>query len=130
MLLVGHVVPTQFEAVIRQAVESLGAPDPMLKPDGTQEERALSALLASSQAEQAFGPAGVFELQDLLADSLGSNLRNEVAHGLKSDGDFFSSEFVYAWWLLLRYLALSSHMVRMRHDAPAEPPTPSEPGAA
>lgn len=28
MLLVGHLVPIQFEAVVRQAVEAGGAPDP------------------------------------------------------------------------------------------------------
>jgi len=121
MLLVGHLVPIQFEAVVRQAVEAGGAPYPMLKPDGTQEERSLSALLESAEAKKAFGEAGVFELQDLLTDPLGSNLRNEVAHGLKSDGDFFSGEFIYAWWLLLRYVALSSHLVRPKEAVTANP---------
>lgn len=121
MLLVGHLVPIQFEAVVRQAVEAGGAPDPMLKPDGTQEERPLSALLESAEAKHAFGEAGVLELQDLLIDPLGSNLRNEVAHGLKSDGDFFSGEFIYAWWLLLRYVALSAHLVRAKKEQSAMP---------
>jgi hypothetical protein len=129
MLLVGHLVPIQFEAMVRQVVEASGAPDPMLKPDGTQEERPLSALLDSAEANRAFGEAGVFELQDLLTDSLGSNLRNEVAHGLKSDGDFFSGEFAYAWWLLLRYVALSAHLVRVRHGEPSMPAdSANEPG--
>lgn len=123
MLLVGHVVPIQFEAVIRQAVESNGAPDPMLKPDGTQEERTLSALLDSPQAGAAFGSAGVLELQDLLTDQLGSNLRNEVAHGLETDGGFFSTEFVYVWWLLLRCVALSAHIVRSKLPGGSLPPT-------
>lgn len=131
MLLVGHLVPIQFEAVVRQAVEASGAPDPMLKPDGTQEERPLSALLESAEAKRAFGEAGVFELQDLFTDPLGSNLRNEVAHGLKSDGDFFSGDFVYAWWLLLKYVALSAHLVRARQGAALAPSDgTSERGAA
>lgn len=121
MLLVGHLVPIQFEAVVRQAVEAGGAPDPMLKPDGTQEERTLSALLESAEANRAFGDAAVFELQDLLTDPLGSNLRNEVAHGLKSDGDFFSGEFVYVWWLLLRCVALSAHFALSRRGESAKP---------
>lgn len=117
MLMVGHLVPIQFEAVVRQAVELGGAPDPMLKPDGTQVERTLSALLDSAEAKRAFGEAGVFELEDLLIDPLGSNLRNEVAHGLKSDSDFFSDDFLNIWWLLLRYVALSAHLVRERQAA-------------
>lgn len=121
MLVAGHVVPIQFEAVIRQAVEFNGAPDPMLKPDGTQEERTLSALLDTQQATSVFGSAGVLQLQDLLSDQLGSNLRNEVAHGLETDGGFFSTEFVYAWWLLLRCVALSAHMVRARQQDAARP---------
>lgn len=132
MLLVGHLVPLQFEAVIRQAVELNGAPDPMLKPDGTQEERTLSAMLESPRAAAAFGPAGVFELQDLLTDPLGSNLRNEVAHGLKTDEEFFSTEFVYAWWLLLQYLALTAHIVRAKQANAEVPPLglPSESGTS
>jgi hypothetical protein len=131
MVLVGHFVPLQFEAVIRQAVESNGGPDPMLKPDGTQEERPLSALLDSPQAESVFGEAGVFELQDLLTDQLGSNLRNEVAHGLETDNGFFSTEFVYAWWSLLRYVTLTAHIVRLKQAgvlAPS-PGMPNENGA-
>ena len=122
-MLLGHVVPIQFEAIIRQAVESNGAPDPMLKPDGTQEERTLSALLDTPQAASAFGTAGVLELQDLLTDQLGSNLRNEVAHGLETDGGFFSAEFVYVWWLLLRCVTLSAHIVRSKLQAGAPPST-------
>lgn len=118
MLLVGHLVPLQFEAVVRQAVEASGAPDPMLMPDGTQEERPLSALLETAEAKHVFGEAAILELQDLLTDPLGSNLRNEVAHGLTSDDAFFSSEFFYAWWLLLRYVALSAHIVRTRQRNP------------
>lgn len=123
MLLAGHLVPIQFEAVIRQAVEFNGVPDPMLKPDGTQEERTLSALLDSPQAEAAFGSAGVLELQDLLTDPLGSNLRNEVAHGLETDSGFFGTEFVYAWWLLLRCVALSAHLARPKQREKSPPPT-------
>ncbi len=122
MLLVGHLVPIQFEAVIRQVVETYGAPEPMLKPDGTQEERTLSALLDSPQAEQAFGKDGVFELQDLLTDPLGSNLRNEVAHGLETDDGFFSTKYVYAWWLLLRYVALTAHIARTKQGDTSAPP--------
>lgn len=91
MLVAGYIAPIQFEAVIRQAVECTGGPGPMLKPDGTQEERTLSALLDLPQATSIFGDAGVLELQDLLIDPLGSNLRNEVAHGLLADSGFFIS---------------------------------------
>lgn len=119
MLLAGHMVPMQLEAVIRQAVELAGGPGPMLKPDGTQEERTLAALLDSAEARHAFGAAGVFQLQDLLAEPLGSNLRNQVAHGLVPDGAFFSPDFLYAWWLLLRFVVVTAHIARTR--APATP---------
>jgi hypothetical protein len=70
-------------------------------------------------------------LQGLLTDPFGSKLHNEVAHGLKSDGGFFSGEFVYPWWLFLRYVALTAHLVRARsgdHSMPAN--TANEPGVA
>lgn len=111
LLVTGHLIPPQLEAVVRHVVESLGGSTSMLEPGGVQPERPLSALLETPEALQAFGADGVFELQDLLVDPLGTNLRNEVAHGLLHDNDFFRADVIYAWWLLLRYCVLTSKLI-------------------
>ncbi|MEK6787350.1 MAG: DUF4209 domain-containing protein [Pseudomonadota bacterium] len=111
MLLVGHLVPPQLEAMVRHVVESRGGSTSMLEPGGVQPERTLGALLETSEALQAFGADGVFELQDLLIDPLGTNLRNEVSHGVVDDQGLFGSDVLYGWWLMLRYCVVTSKLV-------------------
>jgi hypothetical protein len=111
MLVAGHLVPPQLEALVRHVVESRGGATSMLEPGGVQPERPLSVLLETPEALQTFGANGVFELQGLLTDPLGTNLRNEVAHGLLDDSGLFGIDVLYAWWLLLRYCMLTSKIV-------------------
>lgn len=116
MLIVGHLVPPQLEAMVRHVVESLGATTSKLEPGGVQPERSLGPLLETPEALHAFGENGVFELQDLFTDQLGTNLRNEVAHGLIDDSGLFGTDVLYAWWLLLRYCVATSKMVEQRGE--------------
>lgn len=111
MLVAAHMVPPQFEAMVRHVVESSGGVTTMLDPNGLQPERPFMALLDTEEALRAFGEAGVFELKDLFVDPLGSNLRNEVAHGLLDDDGLFGLDLLYAWWLLLRCCLLTSLQV-------------------
>lgn len=39
-----------------------------------------------------------FDLQGLLVERFGSNLRNGIAHGLVDYEGFFSTELIYLWW--------------------------------
>jgi len=131
MLVAGHLVPPQIEALVRHVVESRGGTTSMLEPGGVQPERPLGVLLESAEAAQAFGADGVFELQDLLIDPLGANLRNEVAHGLLGDSGLFGEDVLYAWWLLLRYCVVTSKLVERQQAAvasaaPAVAPEESE----
>ena len=115
MLVAGHLVPPQIEALVRHVVESSGGITTMLDPNGLQPERPLMALLDTEEALRAFGEAGVFELKDLLVDPLGSNLRNEVAHGLLDDEGLFGGDMLYAWWLLLRCCVWTALQVERQH---------------
>lgn len=107
-IIAAHIVPSQFEAMVRHVVELAGGATSMLEPGGVQPERPLKVLLETKEANDCFGEAGTFELLDLLADSLGANLRNEIAHGLLGDSGMDNFEVRYAWWLMLRYCLLSS----------------------
>jgi hypothetical protein len=42
----------------------------------------------------------------LLAAKWGGNIRNQNAHGLTADDDFFNPESIYAWGLLLKFYCL------------------------
>jgi Domain of unknown function (DUF4209) len=114
MLVAAHIIPAQMEALIRHVVEMNGGTTSMLQPGGLQPEHPLSTLLETSQAKAAFGDDQVFELQDLLVDKLGTNLRNEVAHGILNDEGFFGTEVMYAWWLMLKFCVLTSKLGEKR----------------
>jgi hypothetical protein len=114
MLVAGHLISIQFEAVVRHVVEAAGGATSNFDSQGLQPEKTLIQLLKADGAKKAFGEAGVFELEDLLVDQLGTNLRNEVAHGLRDDGSLFDSDVLYVWWSLLRYCVLTSALVEAR----------------
>jgi len=117
MMLVTHMVPPQFEALIRQAVEGAGGITSSMDAEGIQLEKTLNQLLDMPEAERVFGVNGVFELQDLLSDTLGANLRNEVAHGLMDDERMFSGDVLYLWWLFFRCCFRASEvMLRARAE--------------
>lgn len=111
MLVMGHMVPLQLEALIRHVIELNGGTTSTLEPRGLQSEKSLGTLLEMPEALQAFGEDGVFELQGILVDQLGTNLRNEVAHGLRSDAHLFDVDIFYTWIVLLRMCVLTSRLV-------------------
>jgi hypothetical protein len=128
MLVAAHLVPPQFETVIRHVVESRGGSTSMLEPGGLQPERPLAVLLETPEALAAFGADEVFELQDLLVDPLGTNLRNEVSHGLLDDSGMFGHDVLYAWWLLLKFCVVTSKLAERKQSAPQVPPAAGEGG--
>lgn len=65
-------------------------------------EVGLSALMEKPETVDVFAEDTAFEIRALFCDPLGANLRNQVAHGLLSDGTTVSAESIYAWWLALR----------------------------
>lgn len=51
----------------------------------------------------------IFDLEGLLNESFGENIRNLVAHGLYSTGRFFMYPGFYTWWIALK---LALHLER------------------
>lgn len=43
-------------------------------------------------------------LRAILVERSYGNMRNRVAHGLMSAGDFFQASAIYFWWICLRYV--------------------------
>ena len=64
----------------------------------------LGSILDHGVCEKVLGRNDVYELRGLLTDRTYGNLRNRVAHGLMSTGEFFQAAPVYLWWLCLRYV--------------------------
>ena len=75
--------------------------------EGIENENGLSTLMKLDKAIPTFGENLAFEIKSIFTESLGFNLRNEVAHGLLNDNSANSIASIYAWWMILRLVVLS-----------------------
>jgi hypothetical protein len=97
-----HLLIPQIEHMVRIHLKQVGAKTTNIDKDGIENENGMSTLMDLPEAELVFGKDLAFELRSLYCDAFGSNLRNEVAHGLLDADGFHSPSAIYAWWLALR----------------------------
>lgn len=97
-----HLLVPQLENSIRHVLSRSGVIVSKLDGYGIQEEKDLGALLREPKLEELLGEDLVFDLQGLLVERFGTNLRNRIAHGLMGDDEFSSASTLYLWWLVLR----------------------------
>ncbi len=71
------------------------------KRETVQDDFLLHEVLNTPDLIQVLDKDIIFTLKGLLVERMGSNLRNEVCHGLLNYGRFFSPELAYLWWLTL-----------------------------
>jgi len=105
-----HILIPQIENSIRYLLwEQQGVRTSGLDNKGIQNEYHLSTTLYPSQCPEIssiFDEDTLFDLQGLLVENSGSNLRNCMAHGLIDDSGFLDPLMSYLWWLTLRLCCL------------------------
>jgi len=101
-----HLLAPQLEHIVRVHVVAAGGETRTLDASGLECEIGLGALVGLPQVERVFGATLAFELRAVFCDAAGSNLRNNVAHGLLDDDEMVSAASVYAWWFCLRLVML------------------------
>ena len=99
-----HLLAPQIEHLIRYQIKAHDLKTTTLDSLGIETENGLSTLLDSPNIAKVISPNLLFELKALLSDSIGPNLRNNVAHGLAETNTFYSVYAVYFWWLCLHLL--------------------------
>lgn len=97
-----HLLIPQIENSIRYLLEQRGVITSYLDAQGIQEEYPLGKLLYMEAVKDIFDKDILFDLQGLLVERFGSNLRNWLAHGRLNDLEANSLRAVYAWGLILR----------------------------
>lgn len=102
------VLVPQIENLVRRQLKAAGSHTMFVDADGVETEKGLTSLLKDENALAVFGDDWVYELQLMLVDPQGPNLRNTTAHGLDVDGSLGGQAGVYVWWLALR-LAMLHH---------------------
>lgn len=110
-----HLLVPQVEHLVRMILKSEGVHTSNIDRDGIENENGLTTLLNNERAEEIFGEDLLFELKAVFTESVGPNLRNEVAHGLLSDISSNSYASVYSWWMVLRLVVQS--LYRTKSDA-------------
>lgn len=97
-----HLLIPQIENSIRHILARAGVLTSGIDDNGIQDERSLNVTLYMEELEKMFGRALAFDLQSLLVERSGANLRNRMAHGLMSHGSFYSIHAPYLWCLVIR----------------------------
>ncbi|MDZ8185891.1 MAG: DUF4209 domain-containing protein [Nostoc sp. ChiSLP02] len=105
-----HILIPQIENSIRYLLRKHGALPSKIDIDkGIEDERDLNTTLFPRnypQINSIFDEDTLFDLQGLLIERSGSNLRNRMAHGLINDSEFNSPIMSYLWWITLRLCCL------------------------
>lgn len=122
-LVASHLLMPQLENSIRTLLQQAGAQVVTIDDQGLQRLRTLNQLLFLDQMNRLFGEDLTFELQGLLVEEFGANLRNRLAHGFLSHAEFYAPEPIYAWWLTLRLCCLPLLAPQPAKDEPPAPAT-------
>jgi hypothetical protein len=116
-LTAAHLLVPQLENSIRHVLATSGVIVSKLDDRSVQEDKYLGELLYEPRLEELFGEDLVFDLQGLLVERVGSNLRNKLAHGLMNNDEFSSFFVLYLWWVVLRICLLYFVMISKRAES-------------
>jgi hypothetical protein len=120
LVVAAHLLVPQIEHSLRHILVLKGISVSGIDQYGIQEEYPLGVILHKYRAEleHILGENIVFDLRGLLVERFGSNLRNQVSHGLLDQGAFFSWHILYLWWLTLRlcYLPMYSQIIQTQNN--------------
>jgi Domain of unknown function (DUF4209) len=123
-LVAAHILIPQIENSIRYLLIKQDVITSGLDAQGIQDERSLNTTLYLPETINILTEDITFDLQGLLVERSGSNLRNRMAHGLIDQNGFFQPEVVYLWWLTLRLCCLP--IIAQNHDSQAASSATSE----
>ncbi|MEH2298114.1 MAG: DUF4209 domain-containing protein [Nostoc sp.] len=119
-----HILIPQIENSIRYLLRRQGALPSKIDIDkGIEDERDLNTTLFPrnySEINSIFNEDALFDIQGLLIERSGSNLRNRMAHGLINDSEFNSPIMSYLWWVTLRLCCLPM----LKHEQQVEESNP------
>ncbi len=103
-----HILVPQLENSLRYVLKQHGIDPSVIHNNMTQENRSLSGLLDNEREalEKIFGPAIVFEIDNLFNFRGGPALRNQVVHGSMFDDACHDADAVYACWFVFHLCCL------------------------
>lgn len=94
-----HLLVPQLENSLRHILNQRGSITS--KSGSIQDDALLGEILRMPELLEILGQDTVFALRGLLVERMGSNIRNDLCHGLLSVSQFWEAEMLYLWWLIL-----------------------------
>ena len=101
-----HLLVPELEDSLRHLLRRRGGLSSKIKTDGVQRERMLPDLLEEANLVGLLPGDIVFDLESLLVEQGGPNLRHQLAHGMLSFPEYYSHSAAYLWWLVLHLSVL------------------------
>jgi hypothetical protein len=120
-----HVLVPQVENALRSLLESMGELVYGQYASGVQDYLKLEQVLEHPKMRALLGDDIAFDLDGLLSDRFGANLRNRLSHGLLEWTAADRNHASYLWWMtlhlmfLLRFVEPDSGDVASSEDSPA-----------
>ncbi len=99
-----HILIPQIENSIRYLLNNHGRQTSKQITGGIQKEDSLNQTLEDKKLKKLFSKDLIFDLQGLLIKKEGENMRNNLMHGFLDDGQLFTPEMVYLYWLTLHII--------------------------
>ena len=106
-VIAAHLLIPQVENSLRHILKQNGSI--ASKRETIQDDFLLHEVLSSPDLMSILKMDIIFSLKGLLVERMGSNLRNEICHGLLNYERFFTSELPYFWWLTLRQCLVTTY---------------------
>ena len=100
------VLVPQIEQLVRGVLKRQGVHTLFVDSYGVESEKGLPSLLVMPETRKILGESLQFELQAMLIEPTGPNLRHNTAHGLLDDKQAWSASSVYVWWLCLKLVVV------------------------
>ncbi len=98
-----HILAPQMENALREVLRRHGH-IVYTTQNNFQRLLSLEDVLGHEASAKIFDENYIFVIDTALANRLGANLRNNIAHGLLSDASSSTVETAYLWWLSLNLL--------------------------
>ena len=101
-----QILTAQIEHLVRVKMLESGLNTAVKDQDGSENEKALCALLdniENNPQSNIFTQEELFELKAIFGNIPNANMRNIIAHGLFNDGEYFAIA-VYIWYFALKWV--------------------------
>ena len=103
-----HILAPQVENIFRNIAIECGGLTVTLENDGTSKEKVLKSIFDIPELNDCYDNDILFMFKGLLNEQAGSNIRNNIAHGIMSEGQGNSGTSLFFVCATIKFLALYS----------------------